>query len=78
MRNLRASGEAQLRVGCRVETVTAVEVPVGERVAVIRVYRQRWGRKVRQFFEGLSARSDDAQIAAVPGGFPVFRLSPPA
>lgn len=76
VRNLRAAGEAQLRVGSRVEQVTAVELPVGDRVPVIRVYLKRWGWEVGQFFDGLSARSDDAAIAAVADDFPVFRLSP--
>jgi len=78
VRNLRAAGEAQLRVGRRVEQVTAVELPVSDRVPVIRVYLKRWGWEVGQFFDGLSARSDDTAIAAVADGFPVFRLAPRA
>ncbi|MDQ2756263.1 MAG: nitroreductase family deazaflavin-dependent oxidoreductase [Actinomycetota bacterium] len=78
VRNLRAAGEAELRVGRRVERVTAAEMPVDDRVPVIRVYLERWGWEVGQFFDGLSTRSDDAAIAAAADGFPVFRLAPHA
>src|SRR6476619_7519484 len=41
VRNIRAAGEAELRVGRRVERVRLVELPVEQRVPVLRVYLQR-------------------------------------
>jgi deazaflavin-dependent oxidoreductase (nitroreductase family) len=76
VRNARAAGEGELRVGRRVERVALTELPVDERVPVIRVYLRRWGWEVGRFVEGLSKDSDDAEIAAVAPGMPVFRVEP--
>ena len=76
VRNVRAAGEAQLRVGRRVETVRLVEVPADQRVPVLRVYLKRWGWEVGRFVEGLTTRSTDAELAAAAPGMPVFRLEP--
>ena len=76
VRNVRAAGEAQLRVGRRVETVRLVEVPADRRVPVLRVYLTRWGWEVGRFVEGLTKRSTDAELAAAAPGMPVFRLVP--
>ena len=75
VRNVRAAGEAKLRVGRRVEQVRLVEVPVGDRGPVLRVYLQRWGWEVGRFVEGLSKRSTDAELAAAAPGMPVFRVT---
>ena len=72
VRNVRAAGEVELRVGRRVERVRLVEVPVAERVPVLRVYLERWGWEVGRFVEGLTARSSDAELAVAAPGMPVF------
>ena len=74
VRNARAAGEAELRVGGRVERVRLVELPVDERVPVLRVYLRRWGWEVGRFVEGLTAKSGDAELAAAAPGMPVFRV----
>ena len=76
VRNVRAAGEAKLRVGRRVEQVRLVEVPVGDRGPVLRVYLQRWGWEVGRFVEGLSTTSTDDELAAAAPGMPVFRVEP--
>ena len=76
VRNVRAAGEAELRVGRRVETVRLVEVPADQRVPVLRVYLKRWGWEVGRFVEGLTTHSTDADLAAAAPGMPVFRLEP--
>lgn len=75
VRNVRVSGTAELAVGRRVEQVVVSEVPVGERVPVIRQYLVTWGWEVGRFVEGLTKGSTDAEIAAVAAGFPVFRVT---
>jgi hypothetical protein len=72
VRNVRAAEVAELRVGPRVETVRLVEVPVDQRVPVLRVYLDRWGWEVGRFVDGLTARSTDAELAAAAPGLPVF------
>ena len=75
VRNARAAGGGQLRLGKRTEQVQLVELPAGERVPVLRVYLERWGWEVGRFVEGLSKKSTDAEIAAVAPGMPVFRVT---
>jgi deazaflavin-dependent oxidoreductase (nitroreductase family) len=74
VRNARAAGAGQLRLGQRIEQVELVELPAGERVPVLRVYLDKWGWEVGRFVEGLSKKSTDAEIAAVAPGMPVFRV----
>ena len=75
VRNVRAAGEAQLRVGRRIEQVRLMEVPVADRGPVLRVYLQRWGWEVGRFVDGLSKRSTDSELAAAAPGMPAFRLT---
>ena len=74
VRNARAAGTGELRLGQRIEQVELVELPAGDRVPVLRVYLQKWGWEVGRFVEGLSKKSTDAEIAAVAPGMPVFRV----
>ena len=74
VRNARAAGEGELRVGRRVTRVRLVEVPTQERLPVLRVYLSRWGWEVGRFVEGLTARSTDAELTAAAPGMPVFRV----
>ena len=74
VRNARAAGTGQLRLGQRIEQVELVELPAGDRVPVLRVYLRKWGWEVGRFVEGLSTKSTDAEIAAVAPGMPVFRV----
>ncbi len=75
VRNVRAAGGAQLRVGRRVEEVTLTELPVDDRLPVIRVYLARWGWEVGRFVEGLTKDSTDNEVRAVAPGMPVFRVT---
>jgi deazaflavin-dependent oxidoreductase (nitroreductase family) len=75
VRNARAAaGVAELRLGKRSEAVELVELPADQRVPVLRVYLTKWGWEVGRFVEGLSAKSSDAEIAAVAPGMPVFHV----
>ena len=76
VRNLRAAGSATLRVGRRVEEVTAVELDEVEKLPVLRAYLRRWAWEVGRFFEGLDAGSDDQTLRAAAPGCPAFRLVP--
>ncbi len=78
VRNLRAAGEAELRVGRRVEHVRATELPDAEKIPVLRAYLRAWGWEVGAFFDGVDADSpDDVLLAAAPR-HPVFGLRPRA
>lgn len=74
VRNLRAAGTGELRVGRRVEPFRGEEVAGDVKVPVLREYVRRWGFEVGAFFEGINAKSSNAQLAAIADGFPVFRV----
>ena len=75
VRNLRVAGRGRLRLGRRARDFTAIEVPDGEKVPVLREYLRRWGWEVGQFFEDLDRHASDADLARVAPGFPVFLVS---
>jgi deazaflavin-dependent oxidoreductase (nitroreductase family) len=75
VRNLRAAGEGELRVGRRVQRFTATELADQDKPAVLRAYLKRWAWEVGMFFEGINADSTDEQLLAIAPGFPVFRVS---
>jgi deazaflavin-dependent oxidoreductase (nitroreductase family) len=74
VRNVRAAGGAEVRLGRHVTPVRAVELADGEKLPVLRAYLARWAFEVGQFFEGITADSSDAELAAIAPDFPVFRL----
>lgn len=74
VRNLRAAGGGELRLGARAEVFRASEVSDLERPALLRAYLARWGWQVKPFFPGLSARSSDEALLAASPGYPTFRL----
>lgn len=74
VRNLRAAGRGELRVGRRLMAFRAEELPDDRKPPVLRAYVDRWRWEVGQFFEGLSKTPTEAELAAVAPGFPVFGI----
>jgi deazaflavin-dependent oxidoreductase (nitroreductase family) len=74
VRNLRASGGGELRVGRRAQPFTAQEVGDDEKAAVLRAYLKRWKWEVGAFFEGVGPDSSDEELRAESSHHPVFRL----
>ncbi|MFG2871164.1 nitroreductase family deazaflavin-dependent oxidoreductase [Streptomyces sp. NPDC048338] len=75
VRNMRAAGGGELRIGRKVRTFTAVELPDAEKLLVLRTYLERWGWEVNQYFQGVTAKSTDEEILAAAPDHPVFRIS---
>jgi deazaflavin-dependent oxidoreductase (nitroreductase family) len=75
VRNLRAAGGGELRVGKRVQPFTATELADAEKVEVLRAYLKRWKAEVGIFFDGVSAKSSDAELRRIAPNHPVFRLT---
>ncbi|MFE7356465.1 nitroreductase family deazaflavin-dependent oxidoreductase [Streptomyces sp. NPDC057543] len=76
VRNMRAAGGGELRVGRKVRTFTAVEIADDEQKAlVVRTYLERWGWQVNQYFQGVTAQSTDAELLAACPDHPVFRIT---
>ena len=74
VRNIRASGDGRLLLGRRVQEFAAQEVTGEERVALLRAYLKRWAWEVGAFFDGVSAKSSDQELARIAGDHPVFRV----
>jgi deazaflavin-dependent oxidoreductase (nitroreductase family) len=76
VKNLRAAGTGELRVGKRVQPFRAVELTDDVKPPLLRRYLQRWKMEVGVFFEGVSADSSEAELQRIAPNHPVFRIEP--
>ncbi|WP_225447477.1 nitroreductase family deazaflavin-dependent oxidoreductase [Streptacidiphilus sp. PB12-B1b] len=74
VRNMRAVGGGELRLGRRVEPFRGVELSDDEKPAVLRAYLRRWAWEVGMFFEDVDADSPESRLREIAPGFPVFRV----
>ncbi len=74
VRNLRAAGVGELRVGKKVERFTATELADAEKPEVLRAYLKRWKMEVGVFFAGVDADASDAKFLEIAPGYPVFLI----
>ncbi|MCE3552298.1 nitroreductase family deazaflavin-dependent oxidoreductase [Pseudonocardia sp. RS11V-5] len=74
VRNLRAAGTGELRLGRRTETFTATEIDDDAKLPILREYLRKWAWEVGAFFEGLDKDSPDDALRAAAPGFPAFRI----
>ncbi|MFI8905039.1 nitroreductase family deazaflavin-dependent oxidoreductase [Streptomyces albidoflavus] len=78
VRNMRAAGTGELRLGRRTRTFHAEEIPDDTRKAeILRTYLARWGWEVNQYFQGITAQSTEAALLAACPDHPVFRITTP-
>jgi deazaflavin-dependent oxidoreductase (nitroreductase family) len=75
VRNLRAAGGGELRVGKMAEKFTATELADAQKPAILRAYLQRWKMEVGVFFEGVGADASDAKLLEIAPGYPVFLIN---
>lgn len=75
VRNARAAGSGELRVGRHRERVVLVELPDSAKPPVLRAYLRTWRSEVGKFFDGVTDDASDEQLLAIADGYPVFRLS---
>jgi deazaflavin-dependent oxidoreductase (nitroreductase family) len=76
VRNLRAAGTGELRVGKRSEAFRGRELDDSQKTPVLRAYLKRWKMEVGMFFEGVGPDSTDEQFAAVVSRHPAFEVLP--
>jgi deazaflavin-dependent oxidoreductase (nitroreductase family) len=74
VRNVRAAGRADLKVGRRVEPVVLEELADDAKPVVLRAYLRRWKWEVGQFFDGVGPDAAEDDLLRVASGYPVFRL----
>ncbi len=75
VRNIRASGAGELRLGGSSEAIRVVELTDEEKPPVLRAYLRRWKREVGVFFGGTGPTASDAELLAIAPNHPVFRLT---
>lgn len=74
VRNLRAAGSGELRVGKRSEAFRGRELADDEKVPVLRAYLKRWKVEVGVFFDGIGPDSSSAEIQAIAAKHPAFEV----
>jgi deazaflavin-dependent oxidoreductase (nitroreductase family) len=74
VRNLRAVGTGELRLGGRAESFRGRELTDDEKVPVLRAYLKRWKAEVGVFFGGVSAKSSADELRRIAPDHPVFRV----
>jgi len=77
VRNLRAAGSGQLRVGKRVEEFRARELDTDEKLPVLRAYLKRWKFEVGVFFEGTGPDSSNEELRSIAFRHPAFEVLAP-
>lgn len=75
VRNLRAAGGGELRLGKKIEKFTATELADTEKPDILRAYLRRWKMEVGVFFDGVDAHASDAKLLEIAPGYPVFLIS---
>jgi deazaflavin-dependent oxidoreductase (nitroreductase family) len=78
VRNLRAAGGGELRVGRRVEKFRATELADADKPGVLRAYLRRWTFEVGVFFDGVNADATEAKLLEIAPGYPVFLINGPS
>jgi deazaflavin-dependent oxidoreductase (nitroreductase family) len=74
VRNLRAAGAGELRLGARVEAFRAHELTDADKPPVLRAYLGRWWFEEKRFFDLPGPDAPDAELARIAPRHPVFRL----
>lgn len=77
VRNLRASGEGELRLGGRREPIRVVELTDDEKPELLRAYLRRWKFEVGMFFGGVGPDASESELRRIAPAHPVFRILPP-
>jgi len=75
VRNVRAAGGGELRVGRRVEAFTATELADEQKPELLRAYLRRWKFEVGVFFDGVGPDAPEEKLLEIAPGYPVFRIT---
>ena len=75
VRNLRAAGEGDLRLGRRTEHFHATEIADADKTDVLRYYLKRWAWEVGAFFDGVGAKASDEELQRIAPDHPIFRIT---
>ena len=74
VRNLRAVGTGELRLGRKVEPFAATEVDDDAKPVILRAYLKHWRWEVGVFFDGVDAKAPESKLREIAPGYPIFRI----
>lgn len=74
VRNIRVSGEGELRIGWRREPIRVVELKDEEKPELLRAYLRKWRFEVGVFFEGVGPDASETDLKRIAANHPVFRI----
>ena len=75
VRNVRAGGEAELRIGRRRQPIGLIELSDDDKPPVLRAYLKRWKMEVGVFFQGVGPDAPESELRRIAPGYPVFRVA---
>lgn len=81
VKNIRASGTGELRLGRKREEISVHEISGDEKVPVLRAYLKNWKSETSKFFGGVTDESPEEELRRTAPAHPMFRISakqPPA
>ena len=77
VKNLRATNEARLQLGRKVETFRAEEIADADKTPMLRLYLKKWAWEVGTFFSGdVTKNSPEETLHHIAPGVPVFKIHP--
>ena len=76
VRNIRVSGEGELRLGRRREPIRVAELGDAEKPELLRAYLRRWRVEVGAFFQGVGPDASEEELRRIAPDYPVFRILP--
>ena len=76
VRNMRAAGGGELRIGRKAEPFTATEVADDAKPEILRAYLRKWKFEVGVFFDGVDAKAPEEKLREIAPGYPIFRIEP--
>jgi deazaflavin-dependent oxidoreductase (nitroreductase family) len=76
VRNLRAAGTGELRLGRHTESFRGRELGDDEKVTVLRAYLRKWWVETGIFFGGTGPKASDDKLRSIAPRHPAFELLP--
>jgi deazaflavin-dependent oxidoreductase (nitroreductase family) len=74
VRNIRATGAGELRIGWRREPIRVVELGNEEKPEILRAYLRRWKFEVGVFFNGVGPDATAETLNQIAPDYPIFRV----
>ena len=75
VRNIRAAGGGELRLGSKREAIQAVELADDDKPALIRAYLKRWRKETGAFFDNIRDDAPDEEYRQIAPDHPTFRIT---